>query len=152
MILAALLLAAPLAAETITPVADILQDKKRYDRRWLCIVGKTSEVDPEVSPVRHHQYWTAKLKDDAASIVLFAYGLPPFKSGDVIEACGIFARLKKAQSTGEIFRDEFNVTNILQGPSIKAGKVRITDKGIVAVSGGKEVAPQYKDPAQPLSR
>jgi len=146
-------LARPAAAEVVTPIADILQDKAKHDHRWLCVAGRATEVSVAISPVRHHKFWTAKLADDAARIVLFAYGAPPFSEGDAIEACGIFARLKKARSTGEIFRDEFNVTNVLQGASMRAGKVKITPKGIVAVAAdGKETAPKYKDPAQPLSR
>jgi hypothetical protein len=149
---ALLILAGPSAAENITPVATVMRDKKTFDHQWLCLQGKAAQVDPQVSPVKHHQYWTAKLQDDMASIILFAYGLPPFKNGETIEACGIFARLKKAQSTGEVFHDEFNVTNVLKGPSIGAGKVKITPTGIVAVAGdGKETAAKYANPAQPLS-
>lgn len=118
--LALAFLARAACAEPITPLAELLKNKKVYDRRFSCIAGLSSVLFTKVS--RHgHAYFTAFVSEGADKVKVFAYGRPPFKEGEKIEACGVFTQEKHHSS--RIFFDQFNAKLILRGDSIGAGHV-----------------------------
>lgn len=112
--------AAAARAETITPIAELLKNKKAYDRIFSCIAGTSSVLFTKVSH-HGHPYFTVFLSEGDAKVKVFAYGQPPFKEGEKIEACGVFTVEKHHSS--RIFFDQFNAKNILRGEAIGAGRV-----------------------------
>ena len=114
-------------AETITPISSLLKSKKTYDRIFSCIAGTTSVLFTKVSH-HGHPYFTVFVAEGEEKVKVFAYGAPPFKEGEKIEACGVFTQEKHHSS--RIFFDQFNAKTILRGEAIGAGRVVLSSTDV----------------------
>ncbi|MEQ1917909.1 MAG: hypothetical protein ABL955_01810, partial [Elusimicrobiota bacterium] len=89
------LLALPAAAETITPISDILKNRERANGRNFCVVGKPVEIDQRVGRVTGKHLFRGKIDDGTGRLEIFAFGyFPPVALGERIEVCGKYNRFK----------------------------------------------------------
>lgn len=122
---------APAFSEEITTLAAIYKDKKSFDGRYVCILGKTETLFEKYSRLGNH-YWTVWVHDGPEKVKVFGFGFPSFKEGETIEACGRYRRTKEL--SGRIFYDEFSAAAILKGEAMRAGRVVISADGIKPVA------------------
>lgn len=143
--LLALLLAAPAAAETITPIAAILAAKDRSHGQSFCVAGKPSTVFEKYSR-RGNKYFTVWLDDGTAKLKVFAFGAYPQPKDSVLplEVCGRY--LKQKMVSGRVFYDELDARVVLAGKRIGAGEVEISD-GLVVLSSTR--AKTLAEPPKP---
>jgi hypothetical protein len=125
------LLAAPLAAEEITPIATILRKSKTYDRKWVCVADKSSTLFTKVSH-HAHPYFTVWLGDGQDKMKVFGYGKPPFTDGERIEACGMF--MQEKHHSGRIFFDELSAQVVLREKAVGADQVILSSTGYKSAS------------------
>lgn len=102
---AVLSLSATAAYCAIAPakVADVLNHKKDFDGKEICLTGPVEELDARVSRKGNH-YFTFKMSEAGQTIKIFSQGDPSFKDGQQVTACGKYeiARTVGAQT----FHDE----------------------------------------------
>ncbi|MCX5795177.1 MAG: hypothetical protein NTY77_06780 [Elusimicrobia bacterium] len=118
------------AVETITPVAVLLGDKRRYDNKLLCAKGVTSVLFRKTSR-KGNDYFTFWISEGGAKVKVHSFGHPDFSEGEEVEACGRFTIEKHL--SGRVFYDELSAQSILKGPAIQAGYVELTPAGVLRV-------------------
>ena len=132
--LAAVLLvcAASASAETITPVGDILKNRELANGRHFCVVGKPVLTENKFGRVTGKHLFRGEITDDTGTLALFAFGnFPPVADGQLIEVCGKYHKYYLHRH-GVGYSDEIIASAILKGSGIAAGRVEITERGIVA--------------------
>lgn len=132
--------AAP-AAETITPVADILRNRDRSNGRHFCVVGKPVITENTVGRVTGKRLFRGTLSDGTGALALFAFGqFPPVAGGEPIEVCGKYHKYYLHRH-GVGYHDEIVAAAILKGKGIASGMVAITAEGVVAGAAARKAGP-----------
>lgn len=139
----AFLLALPvLAAETITPIADILKNRDLANGRNFCVVGKPVEIKEKVGEVTGKHLFRGKIDDGTGQLTLFAYGrFPAIHIGEAIEVCGKYTKFYLSKGNNP-YHNQIEARAILKGKMISAGLVDI-------VNGEVAVRPKKRAPGPP---
>jgi hypothetical protein len=118
------------AVETITPLAELLADKKKHDKTNICVKGTAAVLFRKTSR-KGNAYFTFWLNEGSARVKVHSFGVPDFGEGEEVEACGRFTIEKRL--SGRIFHDELSAQVILRGRRIRAGYVELTPAGVLPV-------------------
>jgi hypothetical protein len=118
------------AVETITPLAEVLADKKKHDKTNICVKGTAAVLFRKTSR-KGNAYFTFWLNEGSARVKVHSFGVPDFGEGEEVEACGRFTIEKRL--SGRIFHDQISAQIILRGRQIGAGYVELAPAGVLPV-------------------
>jgi hypothetical protein len=132
MLLALLALPAAAAAETITPIADILRNRDWANGKNFCVVGKPVEITEKYGEVTGKHLFRGKIDDGTGRLVLFSYGnFPAVALGEAIEVCGRYDKFKVSKGNKN-YHNQIEARVILKGKLIASGAVEVGESIVLA--------------------
>lgn len=137
--------AAAYCAAPEAKVADVLNHKKDFDGKEICVTGAVEELDARVSRKGNH-YFTFKMTESGQMLKIFSQGDPSFKDGQKVTACGKYEISRTVGS--QTFHDEVSASTNTITVHAEAAKAETKAAAPVAKEDKKATAAKSEAPVK----